>query len=482
MSAPRVLMTNMAAVATAKATAAVAGLLTIMVLTRHLGPEDFGYYRTALTYAAFTSVLADLGIYLVALREMSRPGADAARVIGNSLLLRVSSTAAVLLIASLIAFLLPYEPVVKRGIFLAALLYTCIQGSEFLVAVFQRAQRQGGNAIAEICGVIVTLIGVWSLAMLDAGVLAMLAAALGGAAVTFLLSWRLAYRLIPFRPRFEPALWQRYFVAGLPIAGSHILGMAMLRGDTVMLSLIRPAHDVGLYGVPTKMFELTTSLPYVFAGLMMPMLTAAAGAASRGDFNRLLSHALNAMVVFGVGAIVALSVFAPQILELVAGTEFAAGAPALVILSFAAALTALSIMMRFALIAIDRPREVLYADAFAFVLAFAAYLILIPRFSFVGAAAGTVIAEASVLAGMLWGLKRAGERLPQWNGAAKAVFAGAVAAAAMWTLARVAAVPWVAALVIGGAVYAGAIALTGAVPRELILKIIRKPQAAPLQP
>jgi O-antigen/teichoic acid export membrane protein len=279
---------------------------------------------------------------------------------------------------------------------------------------------------------------------------------------------------VPFRPRFEPALWRQYFFTGLPIAGSHILGMAMLRGDTLMLSLIRPAHDVGLYGVPTKMFELTTSLPYVFAGLMLPMLTAAGSAASRGEFNRLLSHALNAMVVFGIGAIVALSVFAPQILELVAGSDFTAGAPALVILSFAAALTALSIMMRFALIAIDRPSAVLYADACAFVLAFAAYLILIPRYSFLGAAAGTVVAEASVLAGMLWGLKRAGEQLPQWNGAAKAVFAGTLAAAVMWALAHVA-VPWLVALAIGGAVYAGGIAVTGAVPRELILKMIRKP-------
>jgi O-antigen/teichoic acid export membrane protein len=476
-SRPRILMTNMAAVALAKATAAVAGLLTIMVLTRHLGPEDFGYYRTALTFAAFASVLADLGIYFVTLREMSRPDVDTPRVVGNAMFLRLASSAAVLLVASFIGFLLPYEPVVKRGLFLAALMYTCIQGSEFLVAVFQRAQRQGGYAVAEICGVIVTLAGVWWLSRLGAGVLAMLTAALGGAAVTLLLSWQLARRLVPFRPRFEPALWRQYFLAGLPIAGSHIFGMAILRGDTVMLSLIKPAHDVGLYGVPTKMFELTTTLPYVFAGLMMPMLTAAGGIAGRGEFHRLLSHGLNAVVVFGVGTIVALSVFAPQILGLVAGREFASGAPALVILSFAAALMALSLMMRFALIAIDRPRSVLYADAAACVLAFGAYLLLIPKFSFIGAAAGTVLAEAGVLAGMLWGFRRAGERLPRWNGAGRTVLAGAIAAAVMWALAR-AALPWILALVIGGAIYAGALAVTGAVPRELILKVMRKPRSS----
>jgi O-antigen/teichoic acid export membrane protein len=195
----------------------------------------------------------------------------------------------------------------------------------------------------------------------------------------------------------------------------------------------------------------------------------------RAEFDRLLAHSLNAMVVFGVGAIVALSVFAPQILTLVAGTEFAAGAPALVILSCAAALTALSIVMRFALIAIDRPRAVLYADAGSCVLALAAYLLLIPKFSLVGAAAGTVVAEASVLGGLLYSLRRTGRELPGWANATKVLLAGAIAASIMWSLARVH-VPWLAALTLGGAIYAIALTVTGAVPRELILRILRKPR------
>lgn len=474
MPATRALMTSMAAVVCGKATAAVAGLLMFMVLTRHLGPQDFGYYRTVLTYSAFASVLADLGIYLVALREMSRPGVDSARVIGNALLLRLVSTAAVLFMASAVAWALPYELVVKRGILLGALIYTAIQGSEFLVAVFQRALRQGGNAIAEAAGAIATLVAVWILSCLGAGVLAMLCAALCGSALTLAISWRLAWRLIPFRPRFEPALWRQYFLTGLPIAGSHILGMAMLRGDTLLLSLFKPAADVGLYGVPTKIFELTTSLPYVFAGLMMPLLIAAAGAPTRAEFTRLLSHSLDAAAIFGVGAIVALSVFAPQILTVVAGPEFAAGAHALVILAFASAVTAASIVMRFALIAIDRPRAVLLADAAACGIALLAYLVLIPRYSLAGAAAGTIAAEVSVLAGMLWGFKRTGQSLPNWTNAAKALLAGAIAAPLMWMLGRVS-LPWPFALVSGGAVYVGVLALTGAIPRELIASVRRRP-------
>ena len=46
MSLLRSLATNMAAIVSGKAMTAVAGLLTLGVLTRHLGPTEFGYYRT----------------------------------------------------------------------------------------------------------------------------------------------------------------------------------------------------------------------------------------------------------------------------------------------------------------------------------------------------------------------------------------------------------------------------------------------------
>ena len=107
MSMLRSLATNMAAVASGKAMTAVAGLLMIMVLTRHLGPTEFGYYRTVLTYCAFAAVLADCGLYMINLREMSRPGTDTARVAGNTLALRFVSTGTMLIAAAAVAWATP---------------------------------------------------------------------------------------------------------------------------------------------------------------------------------------------------------------------------------------------------------------------------------------------------------------------------------------------------------------------------------------
>lgn len=456
---------------------AVAGLATVMVLTRHLGPTEFGYYRTVLTYCAFAAVLADCGLYMINLREMSKPGADPGRVAGNTLALRLVSTGGMLTAAAAFVWVTPYDLSVKLGVLIGAVIYTCLQASDFLISVFQSVLKQGRNAVAEVVGAVATLAAVWFLATLThAGAIPMLGATLLGAALAMGISWRLAHRLVPFRLSFDLPLWRQFLVAGLPIAGAQILGMAMLRGDALLLSLYQPAAAVGLYGVPSKLFEIATSIPYQFAGLMMPTLTAGARN-GRQEFGNALRNAVDVGAVYGVGAVLALALFAPQILTLIAGPAFAAGAPALVFIAIAIALAGVTHILRFALVACEKPRFVLLADSVACVGAFAAYFALIPTYSFVGAAIGTVVAEVAALVCMLVGLRRAGRPLPSLLNPLKALFSGGAAAVVMIFLGRFE-LPWLLTLGVGGGVYLVFLALTRAIPREIVLNVLRRRRVA----
>jgi O-antigen/teichoic acid export membrane protein len=485
MSLLRSLVANMAAIVSGKAMTAVAGLMTVMVLTRHLGPTEFGYYRTVLTYCAFAAVLADCGLYMISLREMSRPGADAGRVAGNALALRLVSTASVLLVAAAVAWATPYDRAVKWGVLIGAAIYTCLQASDFLISIFQSVLKQGRNAVAEAIGAVVTLAVVWALAAgTHAGAIPMLGATLLGAALAMGISWRLARRLVPgglrgqpFRLSFDFSLWRQFLVAGLPIAGAQILGMAMLRGDSLLLTFYQPASDVGLYGVPSKLFELATSIPYQFAGLMMPALTAGARSSPQ-EFGKSLRNAVDAGAIYGAGIILAFAFFAPQILTLIAGAAFAPGAPALVFIAFAVALAGMTHILRFALVACERQRFVLVGDSVACTCAFIAYFSLIPRFSFVGAAIGTVVAEVAALICMLCGLWRTGLPLPSLVNPLKAFISAALAAVGMHLMTRFLDLPWLVTLIVGGGIYLSGLALTHAIPRDLILSVLRRRRVA----
>lgn len=78
-------------------------LVTTALLTRLLGPSGFGHYRAAVAYLALVISLADLGLASLFVREISRQGADQARVIASALGLRlVIAGSAVLLAAVLV--------------------------------------------------------------------------------------------------------------------------------------------------------------------------------------------------------------------------------------------------------------------------------------------------------------------------------------------------------------------------------------------
>ena len=48
------------------------GLVSIAVLTRYLGPDDYGKYTLALMYMQLFGVLADVGIFTTVVREISK--------------------------------------------------------------------------------------------------------------------------------------------------------------------------------------------------------------------------------------------------------------------------------------------------------------------------------------------------------------------------------------------------------------------------
>jgi O-antigen/teichoic acid export membrane protein len=119
---------------------------------------------------------------------------------------------------------------------------------------------------------------------------------------------------------------------------------------------------------------------------------------------------------------------------------------------------------------------VLVADSVACACAFAAYFALIPRYSFVGAAIGTVVAEVAALICMLVGLRRAALPLPSIRNPLKALVSGAIAGAVMMVLERE--LFWLVNLAIGGVVYLACLALTRAIPRDLVLSVLRRRRVA----
>ena len=386
---------NVFAGAAGKIAIALLGLLILGMLTRSLGPADFGHYRTILTYLVLTSMFSSFGTNTLALREISRGDAKQEKLIGNAITFRLTVTSLTLLISAALAPLFEFEPIVLKGILIGLFGWLAYLTNEVITAVFHNKLKQHLASIADVIGTAFTCILVFLFISLDMGLLAMLGALACGQILTVCIAGIFANRLIPLRLQIDWKNWSYLIRAGWPIGASVILELIILRGDTMLLAILKPAADVGFYGVGIKIFEILISVPPLFAALMMPLFVQSVALPEK--FRHYTNYSLKMMMLVGVFVCCVLFQFSNEIILLIAGNQFEQSGLVIRILAPAILIVYINILFRFALTAAGKQTAMFKADLFGLFIAIPAYLILIPMWSYEGAAWAKVSAYAAIL-------------------------------------------------------------------------------------
>src|SRR6266404_9033420 len=157
MSVSQRLTYNMAFAVAGRVGSALIGLATTAMMTRHLGPELFGDYRTASAWAVLGCTVANLGLNMVTLREIAVPGRDVTRTVGTALTLRVVLGLAAVALTSLLLALIPSpDPADAHQLVLATALAgvgsVATLGNEIVTTIFQNTLSQVKATIAELAG------------------------------------------------------------------------------------------------------------------------------------------------------------------------------------------------------------------------------------------------------------------------------------------------------------------------------------------
>ena len=176
------------------------GVVSIAVLTRYLGPEDYGKYTLALMYMQLFGVLADVGLFTTVVREISKDPERTEELVGNTIALRLVLSIVVIALAAAVSLLLPYDHQVRVAILLAGAPLLIGMLTTSFVAVLQARLRMGRAVIGDVIGRAVSLGLVLAVAGFDLGFYAVLGAAAGGALATLLVTSRLTWQFAPGPP------------------------------------------------------------------------------------------------------------------------------------------------------------------------------------------------------------------------------------------------------------------------------------------
>ncbi len=376
-----------------KIIATILGLVAVAIITRYLGIIGFGEYTTIITFLSVFGILADLGLTLVTTAMISQPGADEGRILNNLFTLRLVSAVFFLALAPLTIIFFPYGPEVKLGVAVAVFSFFFIALNQIFIGLFQKKLRMDKVSIAEIFGRLVLIIGVVLAVKLNLGLLGIIFATVFASAVNFLLLFIFSWRFVRLKIQFDPLIWKEIIRKTWPLAITIAFNLIYLKADILILSLIKTPGEVGIYGAAYKVIDVLVTIPFMFAGIILPVLTINWAGGNRESFKRVLQKSFDFMMILAVPLVVGTQFLAKEVMVIVAGEEFAAAGSVLKILVLAAWAIFFGCIFSHAIIALDKQKKIIGAYFFTSITALAGYLFFIPRFSYLGAAWVTVYSE-----------------------------------------------------------------------------------------
>ncbi len=372
------------------------GLAAVAIITRYLGQNGFGQYTTVMTFSSFFAILADFGLTLVTAQMISRPGADRDKILSNLFALRLVSALVFSALGVLIVLFLPYPAAIKLGVAIIALSFIFTALNQVLIGLFQNNLRMDRVAIAENAGRAVLLLGAALAAGLDWGLEGIFWVSVFSSLVNFVIIYLFSLKHQRIQLHFDKAVWAEIAKKSWPLALTIAFNLVYLKTDTLILSLVKSQADVGLYGAAYKVVDVLVSIPFMFAGLVLPVLSAAWAEDNEARLKSALQRSFDAMVILALPLFFGTQFTATSVMTLVAGKEFAVSGAILRILIAASSIIFLGSIFSHAIIAIDKQKKIIWAYVFTSVTAVAGYLIFIPKYSYFGAAWVTVYSELAI--------------------------------------------------------------------------------------
>ena len=381
----------------------VLGFFFTMYVARYLEAEGFGVLSFALAFTAIFSVLTDIGLQTLMIREISRDKTLARKYLGNITVLKIFLGIVTFGLLALTANLLHYPTETVRVIYLIGLAMVLGSFSTMFYGLFRAYERMEFEALG----------GALSGALLLGGALysihyhysiagfgwVYLAANIIIVGYCFVVS---AWRFTMPRIEVDLSFWKESLKQAWPFALSGIFLTIYLWIDSVMLSAMKDNEAVGWYNAAYRLILILSFIPMAYFGAVFPIMSRF-HITSR-DFLRFThERSLKYMIILGVPIGVGTTILAEKIILLIFGSAYSPSVIALQILVWSTVFTFIGAVFANLFQSVNRQMVLAWALGSAAMLKVVLNLALIPGHSYTGASIATLTASFVILAvSLIW--------------------------------------------------------------------------------
>lgn len=446
------------------------GMLTSIIIARHLGPADFGAYSLVIWLVATAVVVTNSGVASAVIKfvaELRGAGRDAQirALLAWAWRLQAWFLAAVTVAGSalFVAYGERVMPDFDHAALLAILVLTTILRAMYMLNIGIAKGYENFRATAAVAVIVapLNLLAILLVWWLDGPMEWFLGAFTLSSFVFWWISRRQVAPLLPPADRREPLdeatrkrLRSYTALVAVTVAVSFVTASEV---EVLFLTLFDTSASAGQFKVA---FQLASGalllVPGVFGALLLPMM-ANALAQGREIASRRLAMSTTYLAALAAPLAAFGVVFAPEVIGLLYGAAFAPAALVFACCISAGTISTVSQAASGYLLGSDRQRALMVVVLACSVVKLVLDIVLVQRFGLTGAVAA--YAGTSVLTGSLiiaLALRYSGARL-QWARIVRVVVAAAVAALVAWMIKGH--LPALPTLAIGGTLLACAYAL-----------------------
>lgn len=375
-------------------------VITLRLLSGYLGATEYGYLVTITAFLGLFSTITDLGLSTIAGREIAKEPSSAERVIGLNLGLRFALSLALLPMVIVTGYLFYHNnnPLILGGLMVLSL--TMVIGSiqSSVSAIFVAKVRNDLTALIAVSSKILSLIGILLVIHFGLGYYGYVWLLVVVGIFATILAVILAKRFVRLWPIFNYPEWKSLLLLSLPLGIIQIINMVYLYVDSVLLSLLRPAAEVGYYGIAYSVVTFVMMIPGYFMLALIPSMATA----DTERLKRVSQKAFDFLVVLAIPFLVGALLLGPYIVVSISNVGFLPAVPALSILMVGAAASYVSAVYGNAIVAIGKEKKLLRLGVYVMLCNLILNLILIPRYGIVGSATATSATEVFAMIYVGW--------------------------------------------------------------------------------
>ncbi len=370
-------------------------LYGIRLLAQYLGPEGFGKYTIILAFFAAFNAVADMGLHPIVTRKISRKDSKESEIFSKVFTLRLIISFIIFLLVLIFVWFLPYESDIKVGILIVSGAFMFGSSYGLLNSIFQKNLAMDRVALAEFIGKIIQMSVIISIVKFELYFIYSIVAIFLAMISNFVIIFLFSRSYIKIKLDFDFNFFKDFLKESIPMGVSAVAVFLYFKVDTILLSFLQGAFEVGIYGTAYKIIETMIFFPAMVVGLVYPLLSRYIFT-EKDKFLAITNTTIKFFALICIPIVVLVQFFAKDIIYIIGGDAYALSVPLLKVLIFALASIFFGNLFTAILLAANLQKKLMMILLSAATGNIILNIIFIPIYSYTGAAIVSVATEIFV--------------------------------------------------------------------------------------